>query len=119
MTKRVTSYWAYDTGTEDWPDELYRDGQIHNWAMILVAGALLLTPGFFTDAFGFLLLFPPFRRWAFQWAKSRVKFQTFEMGAVHPQTGAPRAPDTGDVIDADYSEIGNPDAPGNSGWTKH
>lgn len=27
-------------------------------AMILVAGALLLTPGFFTDAIGFLLVFP-------------------------------------------------------------
>ncbi len=28
---------------------------------LLVAGALLLTPGFFTDAVGFLLLFPPTR----------------------------------------------------------
>ena len=27
-------------------------------AMILLAGALLLTPGFFTDAIGFILLFP-------------------------------------------------------------
>ena len=30
-------------------------------AMILFAGALLLTPGFFTDAVGFLLLTPAFR----------------------------------------------------------
>ena len=30
---------------------------------LLVAGALLLTPGFFTDAIGFLLLLPPTRRW--------------------------------------------------------
>lgn len=29
---------------------------------LLVAGALLLTPGFFTDAVGFLLFVPPFRR---------------------------------------------------------
>jgi UPF0716 protein FxsA len=29
---------------------------------LLVAGALLLTPGFFTDAIGFLLLVPPLRR---------------------------------------------------------
>jgi len=29
---------------------------------ILVAGALLLTPGFVTDGFGFLLFLPPFRR---------------------------------------------------------
>ena len=31
--------------------------------LILVAGALMLTPGFVTDAFGLLLLFPP-TRWA-------------------------------------------------------
>lgn len=30
--------------------------------MLLVAGALLLTPGFFTDALGFLLLVPVLRR---------------------------------------------------------
>ena len=30
-------------------------------AMILFAGALLLTPGFFTDAIGFALLMPPVR----------------------------------------------------------
>jgi len=31
-------------------------------ALILVAGLLLLLPGFFTDAVGFLLLVPPLRR---------------------------------------------------------
>ncbi len=30
---------------------------------LIVAGALLLTPGFFTDAVGFTLLVPPLRRW--------------------------------------------------------
>jgi len=30
---------------------------------LLVAGALLLTPGFFTDAIGFACLTPPLRRW--------------------------------------------------------
>jgi UPF0716 protein FxsA len=29
-----------------------------NGAMILIAGALLLTPGFFTDVIGFLMVFP-------------------------------------------------------------
>ncbi len=29
----------------------------------MVAGAFLLTPGFFTDTVGFLLLFPPTRAW--------------------------------------------------------
>lgn len=30
---------------------------------LVLAGAFLLTPGFFTDAVGFLLLFPPTRVW--------------------------------------------------------
>lgn len=30
---------------------------------LIIAGAFLLTPGFFTDAAGFLLLFPPSRLW--------------------------------------------------------
>jgi len=39
------------------PSEPLADG-----AMIIFAGALLLTPGFFTDAIGLLLLLPPVRR---------------------------------------------------------
>jgi UPF0716 protein FxsA len=30
---------------------------------LVMAGAFLLTPGFFTDSIGFLLLFPPTRTW--------------------------------------------------------
>jgi UPF0716 protein FxsA len=30
---------------------------------LILAGAFLLTPGFFTDTVGFLLLFPPIRAW--------------------------------------------------------
>ena len=45
-------------------------------AMILVAGVLLLTPGFFTDGVGFLLLLPPVRaaaiRFAVLHARSRM-----------------------------------------------
>ena len=50
-------------------------------AMILFAGALLLTPGFFTDTVGFLLLLPKVRRAAFFWLKNRlnlVKNSSFE-----------------------------------------
>jgi len=35
-------------------------------ALLLVAGALMLTPGFVTDTVGFLILVPPLRRWAIQ-----------------------------------------------------
>lgn len=38
---------------------------------LLVAGALLLTPGFFTDAVGFILLTPPLRRALINYALSK------------------------------------------------
>lgn len=34
--------------------------------LLTLGGALLLTPGFFTDALGFLCLIPPARRWLIQ-----------------------------------------------------
>lgn len=42
-------------------------------AMILVAGGLLLTPGFLTDAIGFTLLFPPAREGLRGWFVRRMK----------------------------------------------
>ena len=38
-------------------------GEILEGMGLVVAGALLLTPGFFTDSIGFFLLFPPTRIW--------------------------------------------------------
>jgi UPF0716 protein FxsA len=89
-------------------------------AMILFSGALLLTPGFFTDAIGFLLLVPAVRSWAFGAIRARINVQTFETGARSrgPQhAGDPR----GDVIEGDYTEV-QPVPKGNrrpSGWTDH
>lgn len=81
-------------------------------AMILVAGALLLTPGFFTDAVGFLLLMPPVRMSVYRYLRARVNVQHFEMGP------GPRAA-RDDIIEGEYEEAParNPDA-GPSGWTK-
>ena len=87
-------------------------------AMILFSGALLLTPGFFTDAFGFLLLVPAFRLAVFKYARSRVKVQSFSMGGQ--QRRQPENPkDT--VIDGDFEEVTPPKTPthGTSGWTRH
>lgn len=85
-------------------------------AMILFSGALLLTPGFFTDAVGFALMIPAIRKAAYQAIRSRVKVQQFQMG---PQ---PRPTDPADqVIDGDYEDLDQPRKPrqGPSGWTKH
>jgi UPF0716 protein FxsA len=43
-------------------------------AMILFAGALLLTPGFFTDTIGFALLVPKVRTSTFLWLKNKFNF---------------------------------------------
>jgi UPF0716 protein FxsA len=43
---------------------------------LLVAGALLLTPGFFTDAIGFVFLTPPLRRALIRYFLSRGLLRT-------------------------------------------
>ena len=96
-------------------------------AMILFAGALLLTPGFFTDAVGFSLLIPTVRAAAFRAIKARVKVQSFGTpgGGMHAgmQDGPKQPPrqGQGDIIDGEFTEIDEraPDDPGHSGWTKH
>lgn len=92
-------------------------------AMILFSGALLLTPGFFTDACGFALLIPAVRDAVMRFVSSRIKVQRFEMGGPRPQTEAyrpgPKSQD--DVIEGEFTEIPGskrPNHPG-SGWTKH
>lgn len=88
-----------------------------NGAMILFAGALLLTPGFFTDAVGLALLVPRVRQAAFHWIKARVKVARFE-ARVDP-SGPQRPTDT--VIDGEYQEI-SPEKHAThtpSKWTRH
>ncbi len=101
-------------------------GPLAHGAMILFAGALLLTPGFFTDACGFALLVPGVRQAVMRQVASRVKVTRFEMGGRPgpDPTRDPRRPGQpgqGDVIEGDYTEIPSkthPNHPG-SGWTKH
>ncbi len=108
-------------------------------AMILFSGALLLTPGFFTDAVGFLLLIPAVRHWAFREAKKRIKVQGFSSFSVHETRGPPPGghpgarpgarpgpkPGGDDVIDGDFEDVTPDKKPthkpvnGPSGWTKH
>jgi len=62
---------------------------------LVVAGALLLTPGFFTDAIGFLLLFPPTRIWLVgNLARRMVVSATVTTGHQRPHQ-----PRCNDVID--------------------
>lgn len=101
-------------------------------ALLLIAGALLLTPGFATDAIGFLLLWPITRRFGVQWllkhavgrAYSYSSFQSSmqtenlkssvtppQDSAIHQQHFERRdakqrsgsKEHTGDIIDAEYT----------------
>ena len=78
-------------------------------AMILLAGALLLTPGFFTDAFGFLLLFPPFQIFIMQNIKSKLK-------ATSVNFSPPRHSSDDSVVEGEFQKVSPEDSP--SGWTK-
>ena len=66
---------------------------------LVVAGALLLTPGFVTDTFGFSLLIPPFRHLL---RELLTKYGTFTVaGTAH--THRKNAPD--DIIEGDYEHV--------------
>jgi UPF0716 protein FxsA len=99
---------------------------IAHGAMILLAGALLVTPGFFTDTLGILLLIPGFRSWAMGQIGKRVQVTRVGMGPSRPHE--PHRPPYDDgVIDADYVVEPDdlPQAPPRSsprppsGWTQH
>lgn len=92
-------------------------------AMILFAGALLLTPGFFTDALGLALLTPPVRLAVYKYLRARVRVQQFQMGGRGDPFVRPDHPQQRDhdVVDAEYTEVSPTKRPthGGSGWTKH
>lgn len=96
-------------------------GPIAHGALILAAGMLLLTPGFFTDTVGLLLLVPAVRTRVIAWGAARltVRATTF----VHARgSGGPARPAPGDTIEGDFEILDGeapPRRPGHSGWTRH
>lgn len=67
---------------------------------LLVAGALLLTPGFFTDGIGFLLLVPPLRRWLIRtWVLKALDRRLASSSGAAPDTQR-RPP-----LDGDYRRL--------------
>ena len=65
--------------------------------VLLLCGALLLTPGFFTDAIGFLGLIPLLRKW--------LILKVLERGIVHtmgPRPASHRRDDGPQTLEGDY-----------------
>ncbi len=75
-------------------------------AMILFAGALLLTPGFFTDIVGFLLLNPWFRDHLLQYLKSRIQVDSgqFRSNKHGSQYHYPKKEKGPEIIEGEYHE---------------
>lgn len=70
---------------------------------LALAGAFLLTPGFVTDAAGFLLLLPALRRRIVRpLAQRLMPIAPGQRGPVPPGSGRPGA--DGDVIEGEYEE---------------
>lgn len=97
-------------------------------ALILLAGALMVTPGFVTDTMGLLLLVPAVRRWVMGQLRRRMRVTS--AGFVHAGAApGPRAPGRGrsgsQIIDADYVVVEDEPRPPSafpgrpSGWTRH
>lgn len=80
-------------------------------AMILFSGALLLTPGFFTDTVGFALLVPAVRRFVLARVRERVNVQT-----VRADRGWQPQDET--IIEGTYSADEGERPPGPSGWRR-
>ena len=91
-------------------------------AMILLAGALLLTPGFLTDAVGLSLMVPQVRMALFNWVRRNVRFHATVMtGEVHEaglRRHPPHRPDH-DIIEGVYEDAEPEQNRPPSGWTRH
>lgn len=93
--------------------------EVFNGLCLLVAGVLLLTPGFFTDAIGFMLFVPLFRKLAgigiWRWLVRHGHIHVsgfgggFGSGPAGPDTGpsgsGSTGPGGGPVIDGDFEEV--------------
>lgn len=73
--------------------------QLAEGMMIGIAGALLLTPGYFTDLCGFLLLVPAVR--IFIYAQLKARINIVSTGTNGPGFARPSATDDPNVVDLD------------------
>lgn len=84
-------------------------------ALVLLAAALLVLPGFLTDALGLLLLLPPVRLGITAALSRRIR--PMQAGTADPFEARARRGDI--VIDGEYIEVEpDPNRPP-SGWTRH
>lgn len=80
--------------------------ELGHGAMILVAGVLLLTPGFITDSLGFLLFVPFVRTFIWSFMASRIQIITpGDFGSRHSGPFSNARNDRDGVVDLDPDEF--------------
>lgn len=82
--------------------------------MIMLAGVLLLTPGFVTDSCGFLLFIPAVRDVAWRFLKNRINIVRFSSDQQFRDHGDQDNPERGPIIDLDEDDFNrepNPKSP--------
>ena len=85
---------------ESLQQQVFPAAELFDGLCILLAGALLVLPGFISDAVGAALFLPPVRR-----ALRRVAARKLEQGGVSP------GPATGaKIIEVDYEDVTPPDS---------
>lgn len=80
--------------------------QMAEGVALLFAGAVLLTPGFITDALGFALLTPPIRRGIITWITKSglIKGGVSTSGFGSSQSSDQQANSSGNIIEGEYRE---------------
>jgi len=90
--------------------------ELAHGAMVLLAGALLLIPGFLTGLLGLLLFLPPVRELAWRFLRTRAtvltEFRFAEFGATQKQNGR-----TIDLGEDEFSHSA-PKSRGSSPWRR-
>ncbi len=90
--------------------------RVAHGALIVIAGFLLIVPGFFTDALALLLLIPPVRSQLIRWGASRL---TVRAAGVVRRRPTPRGWE--EPIDAEYQILDDEGLARRqqpSGWTR-
>ena len=98
-------------------------GAVLDGLFLMLAGALLLTPGLITDVCALLLLIPPVRRTIARWGVRRLvrrgnlRAQVFRKGGDSEMDWRPHAPDVaagGPVIEGEFKRLDEQSRPGRS-----
>ena len=81
--------------------------QIAEGVALLFAGAVLMTPGFITDALGFALLIPPVRQALIAWAAKNLFKGQMHTTYASSTSATRQSVDNGDVIEGEYTSHGD------------